>query len=540
MIKQGKKPINLVNQITTKINQINVIKKNQIILISLSGGQDSVSIFFILLHLKKQWNWSFGIIYCNHLWQQNAFYTSCFILKIASIFYIPMYCLVTPITIFNECQSRYWRYDVFYRISFFYNYEFISTGHTSSDKIETILFQLIRGTSPKSLTSFYEIKHFYCINTFSKNNTKAKIQYIYFDIKLKNDKKTKLCHFNYASKTFRKNNFKYDIKSNKTKKNNNKTVFIKTTISAFELSLYNKIILKQLKCVLIKFSKKTKELQNKVLNAKLHNFNKNVTKFFLIRPVLYLNRFEIKKIVILWKLPLYPDKSNKEKLYYRNRIRKHLLPTLRFFLNPQIDTTLTQFTDIILAEQNYLHIVTNRLKYEFLIQKNKNFFNLECSIELNISLFYGIPLALQRKLIKKFLENYTNQDVQFEKIEQIVKIVRKKKFFIFNRVIPIISGISYCNHPFINTRVRDSSLPYLNPVKLSENLKNKTQNVFQFKKSIKKEYLSKNSTEKQSSLYNNISNKFLTTYYFKKFQLFFYPKIGILFFFKNKLIFFQV
>ena len=62
MIKQGKKPINLVNQITIKINQINVIKKNQIILISLSGGQDSVSIFFILLHLKKQWNWSFGII----------------------------------------------------------------------------------------------------------------------------------------------------------------------------------------------------------------------------------------------------------------------------------------------------------------------------------------------------------------------------------------------------------------------------------------------------------------------------------------------
>jgi len=491
MIKQGKKPINLVNQIITKITQINVIKKNQIILISLSGGQDSVSIFFILLQLKKQWNWSFGVIYCNHLWQQNAFYTSCFILKIVCIFNIPMYYPVTSTTIFNECQSRYWRYDIFYRISFFYNYQFISTGHTSSDKIETILFQLIRGTSPNSLTSLYEIKHFYSRNTFSKNNTKTKIQYMFFDIKPKNDKKQKLFHSNYALRTFKKNNFEYDIKSNQIKKNDNK-------------------------------------------NKKSNIINKNITKFFLIRPVLYLTRFEIKKIIVSWKLPLYPDKSNKEKFYYRNRIRKHLLPTLRFFLNPRIDTTLIQFTTIILAEQNYLHIVTDRLKHEFQIKKNKNCSNLKYSIALNISLFYGIPLAIQRKLIKQFLENYTNQDVQFSQIEQIVKTLRKNNFFILNHSISIISDISYFNYPFINTIVRDSNLSYLNSVELSKNLKNKTQNLFQFKKSTRKTYLFKTPIKNHSYLYNNISNKFLNTYHFKKFQFFFYPKIGILFFFKKK------
>ncbi len=152
MIKPKKKIIDIVNQTNRKLNQSNVVKKNHILLISISGGQDSICAFFMLLQLKKQWKWSFGLIYCNHLWQKDSFYTSSFIVQLASIFQIPLYCPITSIKIFNEYQSRYWRYDIFYRISFFYSYELVTTGHTSSDKIETILFQLIRGTSTQSLT----------------------------------------------------------------------------------------------------------------------------------------------------------------------------------------------------------------------------------------------------------------------------------------------------------------------------------------------------------------------------------------------------
>ena len=88
MRNQKAQSINILNNINKYIIQTNTIKKNQFILISISGGQDSICMFFILLQLKKQWGWAFGIVYCNHLWQQNSFYTTSLILKLGLLFKI--------------------------------------------------------------------------------------------------------------------------------------------------------------------------------------------------------------------------------------------------------------------------------------------------------------------------------------------------------------------------------------------------------------------------------------------------------------------
>ncbi len=72
-----------------------------------------------------------------------------------------------------------------------------------------------------------------------------------------------------------------------------------------------------------------------------------------------------------------------------------MLPTLRFFFNPQIDNIFFQFSKITSSEQIYLDIVLNRLKLEFL-NKNQNIF------QINTFLFSYIPLSTQRKLIKYF------------------------------------------------------------------------------------------------------------------------------------------
>nr|YP_009105715.1 hypothetical chloroplast RF62 [Neocystis brevis]AIT94458.1 hypothetical chloroplast RF62 [Neocystis brevis] len=132
----------------------------------------------------------------------------------------------------------------------------------------------------------------------------------------------------------------------------------------------------------------------------------------LIRPILLLNRFDLKKLCEYWKVPIYPDKSNQKVKYYRNRIRKQLLPTLRFFFNPQIDTIMFQFTEIANAENFYLDFITNRLLKEtklfmvpsemlehWQIKKNK-------SIQFNIYLFQVFPLAIQRRILKTILEKF--------------------------------------------------------------------------------------------------------------------------------------
>ena len=146
------KLINLVNKTHEIITKQNLIKPREFILVTMSGGQDSICLFFILLQLKRQWKWNFGVLYCNHFWQINAFYTSSIILNLSFLFLIPTYLSLPSENIFSEQKSRNWRYYQFQRLSFFYKYGIIMTAHTATDRIETTFFQLIRGTGTRGLS----------------------------------------------------------------------------------------------------------------------------------------------------------------------------------------------------------------------------------------------------------------------------------------------------------------------------------------------------------------------------------------------------
>lgn len=73
----------------------------------------------------------------------------------------------------------------------------------------------------------------------------------------------------------------------------------------------------------------------------------------LVRPLLVLNRYQTKKLCQLWEMPAYPDQTNEELVFTRNRIRKQLLPILRSFFNPQIDAVLSHLSEALLLE--WLH-----------------------------------------------------------------------------------------------------------------------------------------------------------------------------------------
>lgn len=508
MRNQKAQSINILNNINKYIIQANTIKKNQFILISISGGQDSICMFFILLQLKKQWGWTFGIVYCNHLWQQNSFYTTSLILKLGLLFKIPVYITIPIIKIFNEKQARYWRYDSFYRLSFFYNYEIIVTGHTYSDKTETILFQLTRGSSTKSLTSLHFIKYFLSSNKFSQH-TPFPIKYFTKTHTLKNTpcfrcfaiqevrsnftpsrkrqrKIKKLFNKNYFSHFFKK------IKLEKSGKLVKSEHFIKPTENLLKK---NSSILKHKICSVI-INNTDKINYNNVLVLDLTKF---ISPRILARPLLSVHRFDLKKLSIFWNLPIYPDKSNQTKNYYRNRIRKQLLPTLRFFFNPQIDNIFFQFSEITSTEQIYLDIILNRLKLEFL-NKNQIFF------QINTSLFSYIPLVIQRKLIKYFLENCSEKQIQFEKIEFILQTMVKKNFtketkfyFSFNSFIPIASILSPINQFSYNEVIYCKNM-------LPEVLLPKTKRVFLHQERQCKKYLEKKLKNK-IQIKKNLNNK---------------------------------
>nr|YP_009367593.1 hypothetical chloroplast RF62 [Pseudocharacium americanum]YP_009367682.1 tRNA(Ile)-lysidine synthetase [Ignatius tetrasporus]ARK14623.1 hypothetical chloroplast RF62 [Pseudocharacium americanum]ARK14712.1 tRNA(Ile)-lysidine synthetase [Ignatius tetrasporus] len=136
------------------ISKKHLLKTNQKILLAFSGGQDSIVLFFIIIQLKKQWNWTVNLIWCNHLWQKDSLYLMFHILKVNLIFYTKTFCFINIRSIFSENKARKWRYQIFIRAAYYYNLTTILTGHTLTDKIETLIFNLTRGCG---IDGFYSL-----------------------------------------------------------------------------------------------------------------------------------------------------------------------------------------------------------------------------------------------------------------------------------------------------------------------------------------------------------------------------------------------
>ena len=74
-------------------------------------------------------------------------------------------------------------------------------------------------------------------------------------------------------------------------------------------------------------------------------------RYQLVRPLLCLNRCDVMKLCKNWCLPVYPDVTNERLQFFRNRLRKQLIPLLRYSFNQQFDKNLFQSSQLFLQEQ---------------------------------------------------------------------------------------------------------------------------------------------------------------------------------------------
>lgn len=150
-----KETILLINKIE-KLLRKETIRPNQTLLLMISGGQDSICLLVIFLQFRKKWDFHLGLIWCHHLWQSKSFYSTKHLFKMAHLLHLPIYYILPLTPISNESLARNWRYKSAKKIAEFYRYEIVVTGHTASDRVETMVLNLIRGSGNAGLYSLRE------------------------------------------------------------------------------------------------------------------------------------------------------------------------------------------------------------------------------------------------------------------------------------------------------------------------------------------------------------------------------------------------
>nr|QCI08332.1 tRNA Ile-lysidine synthetase [Ptilothamnion sphaericum] len=124
------------------------------LLISISGGQDSLCLIKIIENLKKnKVIYKVHYIYIDHQWniksKKQILHLINYIKQYKSqmtIYQIHNYAL-------SESIARSNRYHILINYAIKNQYQYILTAHTQTDKIETFLYNLIRGTSIDGATS---------------------------------------------------------------------------------------------------------------------------------------------------------------------------------------------------------------------------------------------------------------------------------------------------------------------------------------------------------------------------------------------------
>ena len=134
---------------------------NSSIAIACSGGADSVALVRALFEVSSQFNFKLAIIHVNyHLRGDDSDKDELFVRNLANKLSLPIFVHDSDITHLKngvEELARTIRYDFFKQVQS-RGYEYIAVGHTIEDQAETVLFRLLRGTSPYGIGAMEEVR----------------------------------------------------------------------------------------------------------------------------------------------------------------------------------------------------------------------------------------------------------------------------------------------------------------------------------------------------------------------------------------------
>jgi tRNA(Ile)-lysidine synthase len=273
------------------------------ILIAVSGGQDSLCLLNLLVDLQPKWQWSLGVVHCNHRWRDDADANAAHVETIAQSAHLPIWVETATMPPTGEAAARHWRYDCLTQRAVQQGFDIVVTGHTQSDRAETLLYNLIRGSGADGLQAL---------------------------------------------------NWRRSLLS------------------------------------------PGQPVQ-------------------LVRPLLNFSRSQTGEFCRVHGLSIWEDGTNADLTYARNRIRHEVLPYLNQHFNPQTERHLAQTAALLSADVAYLEAQADAL-YQRAIDPAQ-------PQDLNRLRLQSQPLALQRRVIRRWWQTHLDHALNFDQIAAIVSLI---------------------------------------------------------------------------------------------------------------------
>lgn len=275
------------------------------VLAAVSGGQDSVCLLKLLVDLRPKWGWSLRVVHCDHQWRADSAANAGFVRQLCDDWGIPCHIAIADADYATEATARQWRYRVFEELATQDRCTQVVTGHTASDRAETLLYNLLRGSGIDGL------------------------QALAWQRPLSPD-----------------------------------------------------------------------------------------SALTVVRPLLDLTRRQTGEFCRQFELPIWQDSTNQDTRYARNRIRLELLPYLREHFNPAAEATLAHTAELLTAEVELLEAMTQEL-YEQVVSAPEN----DPAWTILRSPLKAAPLAIQRRVLRRVLQQVTVAQVGFEHVEKLVALI---------------------------------------------------------------------------------------------------------------------
>lgn len=161
-----------------------LLPASQRLLVAVSGGQDSLCLIKLLLDLQPKWQWQIAIVYCDHCWRSDSQVNGDYIEQLAQTWQIKFYRETAEVIPKTEAAARQWRYQVLSQIAQNHHFSYVVTGHTKSDRAETLLYNLMRGSGADGLQALTWQRPLHCrdvpcnLSTTLQSNLTSSIQLV--------------------------------------------------------------------------------------------------------------------------------------------------------------------------------------------------------------------------------------------------------------------------------------------------------------------------------------------------------------------------